>query len=117
MEAQQALISDGVRDTPPQLPLTLGNSTTPPGPIFFVCNAEGSFDPSIGENQPITTSCAGGGRYFNNFENVMSYHRCPMTGARKKTFTPGQISRSRCVWRCFRAGECGGVNGGDTFPF
>jgi hypothetical protein len=115
-------ISDGVRDTPPQLPLEFGNSTTNAKPIFFNCKADGSFNPQGEGMQAVTMStCAANGQlYFNNIENMMSYHNTDCDkGSRKKTFTPGQIARARCIWRCYRARECfvGGVNGAGTFPF
>jgi hypothetical protein len=108
--------TDGIRDTPPQLPETFAAGATKSGPIFFRCTGDGSFDPAATQQ---AMSCAAGGKlYFNNFHNIMSYwdptcdiRRKPNT--RQATFTPGQIARMRCEWRCFRMQECGG----GTFPF
>lgn len=104
-------LSDGVRDTTPQLLRRAVNNNGPLGLQFFACNADGSFNPED-PNQGPPLACNGaaptGGKYFNNFNNVMSYYfnGC---GARQraKTFSAGQLARMRCVWSCYRDNQCG----------
>lgn len=115
--------TDGIRDTPPQLPAKFAAGKEPAEAIFFECNADGTFNPNAAGMQPQALSCAAGGNlYFNNFYNTMSYwtSRCAANRrtprSRQTTFTPGQIARMRCAWRCFRQQECT-AGGGGTFPF
>lgn len=110
--------TDGVRDTPPQtsqMPAMSNNKdgSMLNGPIFFRCNADGTFDPQAPAMQPQAPACNGsgltGGKYFNNFYNIMSYYgssvRSTDSCKRQKhrhTFTAGQIARMQRVWRCYR---------------
>lgn len=99
-------LSDGVRDTPPQL----ANRTSNDG-LNFGCDADGSFNPKNASQGP-ALACNGqqptGGRYYNNFNNFMSYFSgtCD-AGEHSKTFSAGQIARTRCVWSCYRDNQCG----------
>lgn len=107
-------ISDGIRDTPPQLPDREKNR-----PIFFSCNKDGTVNPKNLSTPAI--SCNGGSvdggtsvtaKYYNNFYNIMSYYQsqCTRSATRKRTFTAGQNARMKCVYRCYRANECGAGN-------
>lgn len=107
-------LTDAVRDTPPQLPATItsADGLKTNKPISFTCNMDGTFDPQAPAMASQALACNGtgltGGKYFNNFYNVMSYftNGC---GAqkRKHTFTAGQNARKQCVWRCYRLNQCG----------
>lgn len=114
--AVAARVTDGVRDTPPQLPVRKVNAQTKQtelNPEFFGCNQDGSFNTSGNVTQfGRAISCDGlgltKGKYYNNFYNMMSYYFGDCAArTRARTFTAGQISRMRCVWDCYRANKCG----------
>lgn len=118
-------LTDAVRDTAPQLPVltTDAGGRKVNSPIFFTCNSDGTFDPQKADMEPQAVACDGagltGGRYFNNFYNIMSYFGDSVNGTNcdtrlhRHTFTAGQNARSQCVWRCYRLNQCGT----GSFPF